>query len=281
MLIQREQLVATIQNIPAFPQSVRQLIILTSQANCYPKQLVEVIERDPVMTIKVLKLVNSAYFGLSQEVMSVQHSVAYVGLNTVKNIAISVAMAGVLPETNEAGLDIKAFWKHSLAVGVIANRLAERQDIPVDDSAGYFVAGLIHNIGQVLFAHYFPQEYRQVLAKVSAESQLLHQVEQQLLGVNHCQLGALLAKKWQLPEYLIACIEEHHAQKIDYGDNYLLKAIIGANHLYQYIYVEDEDLLPLPAQVQSYLGASLEELRLALDNLDDDIKKSQVIVDML
>lgn len=280
MALNRKKLLEIVDTIPAFPQSVNQIIALTSRADCPPKKLVGVIERDPIVTIKVLKVVNSAFFGLSKEVTSVQHSVVYVGLNTIKNVAISVAMSGVLPKDNEAGLDMEAFWKNSLAVGVIAKMLAEKHRVPPNEQADYFVAGLLHNIGKVLFAHFFPGEYKEVLDKSEKEKIPLHKVEKELLGIDHCQLGSLVAKEWKLPDNLRQCIRAHHTMVNDYGDNILLVAIIAASQVNHYINGSNQVLRRLPKQIEDYLGAPMLEVAESLTNLDNEIKKAQSFVDV-
>jgi HD-like signal output (HDOD) protein len=280
MALNRKQLIEMVGTIPAFPQSVNQVIAMTSSADCPPKKLVQVIERDPILTIKVLKLVNSAFFGLSKEVISVQHSVVYVGLNTVKNVAISVAMSGVLPKTNEAGLDMAMFWKNSLAVGVIAKMLAEKHRVPPNETADYFVAGLLHNIGKVLFAHFFPVEYKEVLDIVEAKRLPLHRVEKKLLGLDHCQLGSLLAKEWKLPNHLRQCIRNHHTMAKDYGDNKLLVAIIAAHQLNHYINGTSSGVTEVPKQIEDYLGAPMIDVADSLENLENEITKAQAFIDL-
>lgn len=280
MALNRKQLIEMVETIPAFPQSVSQVIAMTSNPNCPPKKLVQVIERDPILTMKVLKLVNSAFFGLSKEVISVQHSVVYVGLNTIKNVAISVAMAGVLPDTNDAGLDMQEFWKNSLAVGVIAKMLAEKNRVPPNESADFFVAGLLHNIGKVIFAHFFPEDYRKVLEVTEAKGLPLHKVEKELLGLDHCQLGSLLAKEWKLPENLRLCIRSHHTMVKDYGDNQLLVAIIAAHQLNHYIKGTRGVVRQLPKQVEDYLGAPLIDVADSLVNLENEIEKAEAFVNV-
>ena len=280
MPLNRKKLLEMVETIPAFPQSVNQVIAMTNSPDCPPKKLVGVIEMDPILTMKVLKVVNSAYFGLSKEVVSVQHSVVYVGLNTVKNVAISVAMSGVLPKTNDAGLDMGAFWKNSLAVGVIAKMLAEKHRVPPNETADYFVAGLLHNIGKVLFAHFFPSEYRQVLERVEAKGEPLHKVEKEMLGIDHAQLGALLAREWKLPDNLRQCILNHHTMVKDYGSNQLLVAIIAAHQVNHYINGTKGLLRKLPKQIEDYLGAPMIDVADSLENLDREIKKAQAFVDV-
>ena len=93
-----------VEKMPAFPKSVQKLLELTRDINCQPKQLVSVIETDPVMTVKILKVLNSAYYSLPNKITSVNRSVVYLGINTIKNLALSIAAIGVLPKQNKAGL---------------------------------------------------------------------------------------------------------------------------------------------------------------------------------
>ncbi len=151
MPINEDQILEMVEKMPAFPQSVHRILALTSNVDCSPKELVAVIEHDPILTLKVLKLVNSAYFGLSKEIDSVNRAVVFVGINTIKNLAITVATTGSLPKTNRAGINMKDFWGHSLSVGVIAKLLASDRETAGSVLSSFFVAGLLHDLGKILF----------------------------------------------------------------------------------------------------------------------------------
>ena len=117
------RLSAMVESMPAFPESVHQVMSMTADINCSPKDLVKVIESDPIMTMKILKLVNSAFFALSRNVASVQHALVYLGLNTVKNLAISIATVDSLPRQSIPELPMAAFLTHSLATASMAQHL--------------------------------------------------------------------------------------------------------------------------------------------------------------
>ena len=108
MIIDQKDLIKYVEKLPAFPQSVTKVIELTSRAECSPKELVKVIEHDPVLTVKILKLVNSAFYGLSRPIKSINHGIVYAGFNTIKNLSVSIAAIGVLPRKNEIDFDIDA-----------------------------------------------------------------------------------------------------------------------------------------------------------------------------
>jgi len=294
MPINHDQLIEMVDKIPTFQESVHRILSLTTSADCSPKDLVQVIEYDPILTMKVLKLVNSAYFGLSQEVTSVNHAVVYVGINTIKNVAISVATTGALPKTNKAGLNMNQFWAHSLAVGVIAKLLAENKGVGKNEQANYFVAGLLHDIGKVLFAHFLPDDYQQVLQKAENENLPIHQVEKQLLGFDHSEIGAMVAEKWQLPAELVSSIKFHHATGNE-DQSSLALAIYAANQMAHYIELHKQAALEdtphllaeaasidenLPAEVKNWLAWPLPEINKWLSNLDDEIDKAITFIDL-
>ena len=294
MPINHDQLIEMVDKIPTFQESVHRILSLTTTADCSPKDLVQVIEYDPILTMKVLKLVNSAYFGLSQEVTSVNHAVVYVGINTIKNVAISVATTGALPKTNKAGLNMNQFWSHSLAVGVIAKLLAENKGVGKNEQANYFVAGLLHDIGKVLFAHFLPNDYHQVLQKAESENLPIHQVEKSILGFDHSEIGAMVAEKWQLPAELVDSIKSHHATTNE-DQSSLSLAIYAANQMAHYLELQkqadsensshlqekaasiDENL---PEKVKAWLAWPLSDVNTWLVNLDDEIDKAITFIDL-
>ena len=104
--LNREQVVEMVDKMPAFPESVQQVLELTGDINCSPRELVRVVEHDPVLTGRILKVVNSAYFAL-KGINSVKEALAFIGLNTLRSVALTVAAIGVLPKRNKAGLDME------------------------------------------------------------------------------------------------------------------------------------------------------------------------------
>ena len=228
--VDRDYLTRMVEKIPAFPQSVNRILEITASADCSPKEIVSVIEYDPVLTMKLLKMVNSAYFGLAQEVSSVKQSVVYVGINTVKNVAITMATLGVLPKENKAGLNGDEIWLHSLKVGVIARMVAQDRGIMRNDLASYFVAGLLHDVGKMVCAEYLSEAYAAVLEKSAHEATTPFQdIEKSLLGLDHAEVGGMVAEKWQLPAELIRAIQGHHDIVAEDAQSPLVLSIAFAN----------------------------------------------------
>lgn len=209
------RLTTAVDRMPAFPKSVQTVLEMTRNINCLPKSLVGVIEKDPVMTMKILRVINSAYYGLPNKISSVGQSVVYLGINTIKNLALSFAAVGILPRFNTAGFDIQRYLLHSLTVGSVARLLCEKYARSEADPGDCYVAGLLHDFGKVVFAQYMSAEFIQALGIATDSGEQLHVAEAEVIGADHAYVGALLAKKWQFGAALVDCIRDHHALAVE------------------------------------------------------------------
>lgn len=196
--------------MPAFPKSVQRILELTRSANCDPKELVSVLEKDPVITVKLLRVLNSAYYSFPKQITSVNQSVVYLGLNTIKNMALSFAAVGVLPPTNEAEFDIHHYLMHTLTTASLARLLCQKYGNDDTDPADCYIAGLLHDFGKVVFAQYMPEEFKAALELAAKEHIPLNLAEQRIFGIDHTVAGAMLAERWQFPRTLTDTIRVHH-----------------------------------------------------------------------
>ena len=199
-----KKLAAAVDGMPAFPKSVQRVLELTRDVNSMPKDLVEVVDKDPVLTVKILKVVNSAYYSLPKQITSVGHAVVYLGFNTIKNLALSIAAIGMLPKSNEAGFDGQQYLLHSLATAAIAKQLALKADDA--DPMDCFIAGLLHDFGKVVLAQFMPGEFRAALLGSQKHGISLHQALRSVLGVDHAVVGAMLVEKWRFAPHLVETI---------------------------------------------------------------------------
>jgi len=225
----QEKIQRMVEAMPAFPRSVHKVLELTSDVNCAPKDIVETIEHDPVMTAKMLKLVNSAFYSLPRKITSMKHAVIYIGINTVKNLALSIATVGMLPTHNKANFDMSAFLLHSLVTGAIARKLSTFVNKEGFDATDFFVAGLLHDFGKVVFVRAMPETFLQAKQMAEAEDVSLIEAEQCLFGANHSQAGAVLGQQWKFPDALVQAIAEHHQP--DVTSNVLRDCVFVANQI--------------------------------------------------
>ena len=201
-----------VERMPAFPKSVQSILEMTRNINCLPKELVSVIEKDPVMTVKILRVINSAYYSLPNKITSVGQSVVYLGINTIKNLALSFAAVGILPRFNTTGFDIQRYLMHSLTVAAVARILCEKYARGELDPTDCYIAGLLHDFGKVVFAQFMSVDFMKALATAADYGRPLYEAELEFIGADHAYVGALLAKRWQFAEPLVDCIRDHHRE---------------------------------------------------------------------
>lgn len=260
------KLAAAVESMPAFPRSVKRILALTRDVNCSPKDLVRVIDKDPVITVKVLRVVNSAYYSLAKQITSIDHAVVFLGFNTIKNLALSIAAIGMLPATPEAGFDGQQYLLHSLATAGIAKQLGQR--LADADPHDCFIAGLLHDFGKVVIAQFMPQEFRKAREASLWHETSLHQALRDVIGVDHAAIGAMLAEKWRFAPNLIETIAHQHEP--DLLDTGMVASVFAANQISQQLGFDfggSPVPAPLPPQIAQRLGGTLEEVMTSLGDL--------------
>jgi HD-like signal output (HDOD) protein len=210
-----EQLAKRIQKhidrMPSLSTTVTKVLEICNRSDTSPNDLNRVISLDPVLTGQVLKLINSAYYSLPNQVSSLTRAIIMLGLNTVKNLALSTAILGTVGrEDSFQSLAMDDFWTHSLCVGVTAKLLAVQAKVPRDQQEEYFVAGLLHDLGKIPLNNCFTQEYRQAQELAILEQKPLCRAEMTLMGIDHGLVGRMIGEKWQLSGSLVALLAHHH-----------------------------------------------------------------------
>lgn len=275
-----DKLMTAVEQMSAFPRSVEQVLKMTADVSCTQRELVDVIKRDPVFTLKILRLVNSPYFGLSREITSIHHASVYLGLNTLKSVALGLAAVGAMPKNNAAGLDMGGFWLHSLAVASATRLLGAMLGVSRDEVADYFTAGLLHDIGKVVFALYMPDEFRKIDDGLGESWEYVSDGEMEVIGATHSQMGALLAEKWHLPKEFCDVIARHHEPEKG-TPSQLVDCVFVANQISKklaYGTGGDYKVSPLPDSVKERFNADLLDLIDEMLTLDEDVENARVFI---
>lgn len=270
-----QKLAAAVDRMPAFPRSVQQILELTKDVNCAPKDLVRVIDHDPVVTVKILRVVNSAYYSLPKQITSINHAVVYMGFNSLKNLALSIAAIGMLPKEGVPGFDAHQYLLHSLTTANIAKLLAPRvADVDPNDC---FIAGLLHDFGKVVFAQHMPREFREALMMAEWGQVALHLALREVIGTDHAVVGAMLVEKWRFAAPLVETIRHQFVD--DLRDTGLIACVFAANQISKKLKfgaagnpLFDE----LPAPIAQRLGGTLDEVIASLGDLDRMFEKAKV-----
>jgi len=204
-----------IKNMPSLPTSVAKVLEICNNLQTSPADLNHVVSLDPVLVGRVLKLLNSAYYGLGQPVTNLTRAIIMLGINTVKNLALSTAIMGHLPSKgnssgSELGLNMEGFWRHSLCVGVSAKLLARERGIDVKLLEEYFTAGLLHDIGKIPLNAVLSKDYVLTIGMADREKKPLFRAEEAMLGLDHCAAGAMISAAWKLQGVVGDAIVHHH-----------------------------------------------------------------------
>ncbi len=206
--ISKQLLAGRITRLPAFPAAVSELTRLLHDDTAGAEDFERVIRVDPGLTASVLRVANSAAFGLRRQVSSVSHAVSLLGLKRIYDISIASAFAQVLPPTLPAyGLRAEDVWTHSAAAAILADGLATRLDLPVRGHV--FTAGLLHDCGQLVISQLLDQGPGELGARVVA-GEAMTEAEQHVLGTDHAVVGEAVIRQWELPEVLAEIVRHHH-----------------------------------------------------------------------
>jgi putative nucleotidyltransferase with HDIG domain len=204
---QKQQIEKFIKKMPSLSTTVGKVLEICSRIDASPNELNKVISLDPVLTGQLLKLINSAYYSLLNKITSLTRAITMLGMNTVKNMALSTAIIRSVSSTQKSKvLPTSQFWQHSIGVGVSAKLLAIACGVPVAEREEMFVAGLLHDLGKVPFG----DEYIDVLNMARKEQRPLIDVERELMGIDHQEVGMMISEKWKLNTVINSCIGDHH-----------------------------------------------------------------------
>lgn len=272
-----QKLAAAVDRMPAFPQSVQKILELTRDVNCSPKDLVQVIDKDPVVTVKVLRVVNSAYYSLPKQITSINHAVVYLGFNTIKNLALSIAAIGMLPAENAAGFDGQQYLLHSLATAGIAKQLALRVDDA--DPMDCFIAGLLHDFGKVVFAQFMPVEFQKALEHSQRHQTPLHLALREIIGTDHAVVGAMLVEKWRFAPRLIETIA--HQFGADLKDTDMIACVFAANQISKKLnfgFGGNPCIEEFPPSVVKRLGGTLDQVIESLGDLTPMFEEAKIFL---
>ena len=235
-----------IKDIPTLPIIVLELNKLLRDPDTSIKTVCDTIEKDQAITLKILKLVNSAFYGFKSKISDLRNAVALLGYNAVRNAIVSLSVINSFPKRiTLADFDISIFWKHSLAVAVTSKNIAQLSKKESPDNC--FVGGLLHDTGKVIMAQYFPELFETVWSTLQNEQISFYASERKTLPIDHAKVGAHLAGKWQLPQGLVDAIRWHHEFQPEIKSANFVKNIYLANFIVNAYDLDPELRLDLSA----------------------------------
>lgn len=206
-LLSREQVIARLKQLPSLPSAVSEVLSSFANEDADIETVAQQIARDQALTARVLRVANSSFYGLQTKVGTIHEAVVILGFRAVRNMVLAVGMNGSFRVDQCRGFDAPGYLRHGVGVGLAARALAPaaRQSPELA-----FTAGLLHDIGQLVLASNFSSQYVEALAHRKQHDCFLFEAEQAVLGIDHAEVGALLAETWRFPAAIRESIAYHH-----------------------------------------------------------------------
>ncbi|MDZ7372333.1 MAG: HDOD domain-containing protein [candidate division KSB1 bacterium] len=223
------RIIQRIRSLPTLPAVYAKVHEAMRAPESSASQIARLIEADQALASKVLRLVNSSYFGLPRKITSLRQAIVLLGFNAVRNALLALSVVQAFGKDSRGDFDRVEFWKHALGTGATARFLSETWKIGSEEEA--YVAGILHDIGKILLDQFLHAEFMQCLAISQMEGISLFDAERRVLGVTHCDVGEYLGEQWGLPPKLIEGIALHHRPKILRSDPKLVALVNLADTL--------------------------------------------------
>jgi HD-like signal output (HDOD) protein len=217
------------KEIPTIGPVVSEVMRLVADPDADFRAVGRVVEQDPALTARVLKVANSSYYGLRGEVARVERAVGLLGLAELRNIALSLSViADFSARFGGETFSWDRFWEHSSGCAMISRVFSEMLKLPT--AGEEYVAGLLHDVGKILFGHHFPDEFGRALELAADEGLGMAEAEQRVFGTDHAQLGQWLANRWNFPATVGSAIAWHHDPERA-AEHQLLAAVVHLGDL--------------------------------------------------
>jgi len=219
-----------VKEVPTLPIVYQQLFSKMSNPNVSVPQLAEIVSKDQSLAIKILKLVNSAFYGYKKEITTISRAMVILGFRTVRNAALAISVFDYVSGCAEDDkFPIEDFWKHSLCTASAAKVLGQKVGIKQQEET--FVCGLLHDVGKLIMKKYFEDDFNEVVDLAVNEGLSWSAAEQKILAVNHCSLAKAVLRSWNFPPNLVEAVQFHHT--LSPGASYpdMVALINLSNHL--------------------------------------------------
>ena len=203
-------MVSRLDRLPSIPALYVQIVEKLQDPQIGLDEIGEIVAKDMAMTAKILKLVNSAFFGLGRQISSPVEAVSYLGVETIKSLVLSIHAFSQFTSVKLGAFSIDALWAHSQQTAGLAKEIARLESADQKLLDDCFVAGLLHDTGKLVLASNFPQQYDRVTEAARGGTLALLTAEENTFGANHAEVGGYLLGLWGLPVPVVEAIALHH-----------------------------------------------------------------------
>lgn len=260
-----------IKNIPSLPEIITKSIELMQDKNTSAVTLSKIISNDVGLTARVLKLVNSAYYGFPKQISTIQQAITILGFTTIKGIILSASIYKMFSSEGAGSeFNYKQFWKHSLLVAFASKLIGKYSKDLV--SSDIFSAAFLHDIGKIILAQYDRDNYTNVCMQNELSEFDYLKEEEKYCGINHCELGNIVAYSWNLPEVFCDVITYHHNPEKSINFKNECMAVYLAN------YITNNVMSNNSLTIDKIMLDILEKLNISVDNINIILEKLDEIL---
>lgn len=212
MTLSADTLVTKSLELVSPPTTYAQLNSLMQQTNTSVDDISEVINTDPALTTRLLKVVNSPYYGFPSQINTISRAITIVGTKELSQLVLATSVINAFQGIPSSLMNMDAFWRHSLACALTAKLLAKKCKQAATEQ--FFISGLLHNIGCLVMYQCMPELAREAINASQFGQEIIYQAERRIFGFDHTEVGEALIKKWRLPESLIEPTRFHHSPEL-------------------------------------------------------------------
>jgi putative nucleotidyltransferase with HDIG domain len=228
-----DEIINNIKQIPTLPNIITRILATLNNPESSAQDAADIISKDPALASKMLRLANSAFYGIPRTISSINNAIVVLGFNTIKALVLSASAIMLFPQDKEkSAFDRTNFWRHSIACGIAARvtALSCAETVTIDPETA-FCAGLLHDIGKIILEQFAHEDFLKTVNVARKQSIPLYKAEQKVLGTDHAYIGGLLADKWNLPPVIKFPLMYHHDPEQTEAVEGLTAIINIADHL--------------------------------------------------
>ena len=266
-LLKLDAIVRRLDRLPPLPESIQRINKMIDSKQTTLDAVGHEVAKDQAVSVQVLQLVNSSFYGFSQTVSSIKHAVVLLGLNAIRTLVSSSWVSGMMEGRS------RGFHHHSMASARACYILSRTLGVGEPEEIG--ALGLLHDMGKVVMAKYLPEEFEQVCGVAMEKRICFHEAELEVLGVTHSALGAALLEKWNLPAATVIPIEYHHYSELPTDHKDETAILMLANILVRaegYGFVGDEKMLEFSDEIMSKLDINVDDLQSLSNEVCDQMR---------
>ena len=269
-----KEMVSQLESLPSVPSLYTELVGVLSSPEATIEKVAEVISKDVAMTAKVLQIVNSAFFGLGRHISNTTQAVTYLGFETIKALALSIKVFSQFDSAKMKSFSIENLWNHSAVVGSVAKEIAKSRLREKSEIENAFMSGLLHDIGKLLFAMNMSDSYNEAVSRAAEEGRPLEEVEREIFGTTHAELGSYLLGIWGLPDPIVEAVAFHHMPQQCPEQTFIpLTTVHVANGLAHEMLSKDEKLIEAKIDMEYLKRLDLEDWLSDCRNTYKDIEE--------